>query len=366
MTQPVKESPNPRRQNRSERPSGGHTRQSDRQRRPAPFGPRTIRARRPSTRCATVRHAPGQLCAATLCAGWHMAAFPVAVRRAAYTLMRRAALAPWHPVRDQSSSALPPVASSCRAHLLPLPASAASRKRMQFFRVSLVSRVRPAPYPLRLWRSSVRAGALPPASAAASARALLRLVTAGFHGWCAAWRRGAAGCGGVRLAPRGGAAAAAGAGAGVAAALPARVAFPAPAACGASLSAGLPALAVWCAPRAQLVARGPPRAAALLRPWWLAAAVVVGAASGLLDAAALAALKGARLPGARPYVSRARYSPARAGRATAVMPPQGGMGYRNGQKPPENGPNRHQTVTKSPCTILQKRRELLLDQLICR
>lgn len=75
-------------------------------------------------------------------------------------------------------------------------------------------------------------------------------------------------------------------------------------------------------------------------------------------------LKGARLPGARPCVSRARYRRARAGRATAVMPPQGGgMGYRNGQKPPENGPNRHQNVTKSPCTILQKWRELPPDQL---
>ena len=229
-----------------------------------------------------------------------MAALTVAVRRAACTLTRGAALAPWHPVRDQSSSSLPPVASSCRAHLLPLPAPAVSRKRMQLIRVSLVSRVRPAPYPLRLWRSSVRAGAWPPASAAASARALLRLVTAGFHGWFAALRRGASGCGGVRLAPRGGAAAPGSAGAGVAAALPARVAFPAPVACAASLSVGLPALAVWCAPRAQLVARGPPRAAALLRPWWFPAALVVCAASGLLDAAALAAVKGARLPGARP------------------------------------------------------------------
>lgn len=196
-------------------------------------------------------------------------------------------MAPWHPVRDQCSSSLPPVASSCRAHLLPLSASAASRKRMQLLRVSLVSRVRPAPYPLRLWRSSARAGAWPPALAAAPERALLWLVVGALHGWLVCLRAGAAGCGGVRLAPRGGAAAAAGAGAGVAAALPARVAFPAPAACGASLYAGHPALAVWCAPRAQLVARGPPRAAALLRPWWLAAAQLVVAAAGLLHAAAL-------------------------------------------------------------------------------
>ena len=292
----------------------------------------------------------------------------LAVRRAACTLARRGrtgSLASCPRSKRQLSAAgrkqmQPP--TCCRSLPLPPVASGCSFSGCRSYPV-----VRPAPYPPRLWRSSARAGAWPPALAAASARALLRLVTSGFHGWFVAWRRGAAGCGGVRLAPRGGAAAAAGAGSGVAAALHARVAFPAPVVGGAPVSAVCAAWAVWCAPRAHLVARGPPRAAALLRPWWLAAASVVFAAAGLLDVAALAAVKGARLPGARPYVSRARYFPARAGRATAVMPPRGGgMGYRNGKKPPENGPNRHQNVTKSPFTILQKWREQPPDQISCR
>lgn len=141
------ESLDPPSQNRSERQPDGQKKKSDRPRRPAPPVPRTIRARRPSTRCAAVRHAPGQLCAARsspvstglLCA--------CRSPRVPYAQARGAALAPWHPVRDQSGSSLPPVASSCRAHLLPLPASAASRKRMQLLRVSLVSSGAARPVP---------------------------------------------------------------------------------------------------------------------------------------------------------------------------------------------------------------------------
>lgn len=115
-----RESYHPRCQNRSERQSDGQRKRIRRPRRPAPPVPRTIRARRPSTRCAAMRHAPGQLCAARsspvgtglLCA---------AVRRAACTLTRGAALAPWHPVRDQSSSSLPPVESRCNRPLVAAP-----------------------------------------------------------------------------------------------------------------------------------------------------------------------------------------------------------------------------------------------------
>lgn len=75
------ESPNPRRQNRSERPSGGHTRQSDRQRRPAPFGPPL--AARPGARSSGLVCAQGRLLLRPLSAPggtWLLSLLPFAAR----------------------------------------------------------------------------------------------------------------------------------------------------------------------------------------------------------------------------------------------------------------------------------------------
>lgn len=76
-----RESYHPRRQNRSERPSGGHTKQSDRQRRPAPFGPPL--AARPGARSGGLVCAPGRLLLRPLSAPggtWLLSAGPFAAR----------------------------------------------------------------------------------------------------------------------------------------------------------------------------------------------------------------------------------------------------------------------------------------------
>lgn len=206
----------------------------------------------------------------------------LAVRRAAlYAVSAGAALAPWHPVRAQCSSSLPPVESRCNRPLVAAPclcrqskADAASKgvARIQ-------SSARPVP-PAAValvptgWRVASSVCRCFCACAASVGGCWFSRLVRCLASRCYWLRRGAAG--------------------------PARVAFPAPVAGAASVLVVCAAWSVWCAPRAQLVARGPPRAAALLRPWWLAAAWLVCAASGLLDAAALAAVKGARLLDARP------------------------------------------------------------------
>ena len=132
------ESLDPPSQNRSERQPDGQKKKSDRPRRPAPPVPRTIRAR---------DHAPGQLCAARsspvgtglLCAcrsprGLYAGAPGPHWLLGILSAIKTAALCR----RSQADAT---------AHLLPLPAAAASRKRMQLLRVSLVSSGAARPVP---------------------------------------------------------------------------------------------------------------------------------------------------------------------------------------------------------------------------
>lgn len=352
------ESLDPRCQDRSERPSEGQKKKSDRPRRPAPFGPsQSERSKRPAS-CDRPLSAPG---GTGLLRGWPFAARPCTPRARG----RTGSLASCPRSKRQLSAAgrkqmQPP---TC-CHSLPLPPIASGCS---------VSGCRSYPE-FGPPRTPCGCGARPHGLARGLQRLPLLLRVRCFGWWLVLSTVGSFVCVPVLLAAAG---------------------------CGWPRAAGLLPLLVLVLVWLLLSLRGwpsPPRllvvplsllvflpwrcGAPLGRSWWRGVPPALRRSSArggwpllswwllLLVCCMLllwAAERGTpperstvRLPGQiLPSSCRQGYSSdAASWRRHGLL-----IQARNRQKPPENGPNRHQNVTKSPCTILQKWRELPPDQL---